>query len=107
MSELIMSGGNTAELTYKRDNEEYKATVEIKTDTDGEKRIGLWVRDSTAGIGTMTFYDVESGSIAACCMDSTACNLDTLPHAACNPLHSLWMYFTTLHGIQCIQSFRM
>ncbi|MDD0708842.1 hypothetical protein PS028_23950, partial [Shigella sonnei] len=40
-------------------------------------------------------------------MDSTASNLDTLPHAACNPLHSLWMHFTTLHGIQCIQLCRM
>ena len=47
---------------------------------------------------------IQSGSIAACCMDSTSFNLDTLPHAACNPLHSLGMHFPTLHGIQCIQS---
>ena len=47
---------------------------------------------------------IQSGSIAACCMDSTSFNLDTLPHAACNPLHSLGMHFTQLHGIQCIQS---
>ena len=47
---------------------------------------------------------IQSVSVAACCMDSTACNLDTLPHAACNPLHSLWMYFTTLHAIHCIHS---
>ena len=26
---------------------------------------------------------------------------------ACNPLHSLGMHFTLLHGIQCIQSFHM
>ncbi len=75
MSELIISGGNTAELTYKRDNEEYKAVVEIKTDSDGEKRIGLWVRDSTAGIGTMTFYDEMSGRCAG--LGHAVCDIDT------------------------------
>lgn len=75
MSELIISGGNTAELTYKRDNEEYKAVVEIKTDSDGEKRIGLWVRDSTAGIGTMTFYDETSGRCAG--LGHAVCDIDT------------------------------
>ena len=42
-------------------------------------------------------HGIHSVSIAACCMDSTASNLNTLPHAACNPLHSM-----TMHGIDCI-----
>ena len=50
---------------------------------------------------------IQSVSIATCSMDSTASNLDTLPQAACNPLHSLGMHFTMLHVIQCIQSCRM
>ncbi|MGN0611315.1 MAG: SpoIVB peptidase S55 domain-containing protein, partial [Ruminiclostridium sp.] len=75
MSELIASAGQAAELTYKRDNEEYKATVEIKTDSDGVKRIGLWVRDSTAGIGTMTFYDEMSGRCAG--LGHAVCDIDT------------------------------
>ena len=46
----------------------------------------------------------QSGYIALRCMESTAFNLDPLGQAACNPLHSLRMHFTLLHGIQCIQS---
>ncbi len=29
--------------------------------TEGEKKLGLWVRDSAAGLGTLTFYDPETG----------------------------------------------
>ena len=47
---------------------------------------------------------IQLVSISQCCRDSTASKLDTLPHAACNPLRSLGMHITTLHGIQCIQS---
>ncbi len=31
---------------------------------DGTKKLGIWVRDSTAGVGTMTFYDPKSRSFA-------------------------------------------
>ncbi len=31
---------------------------------DGSRRLGIWVRDSTAGVGTMTFYDPKSSSFA-------------------------------------------
>lgn len=75
MSELIAASGESAELTYKRDDSEYTATVEIKRDTDGQPRIGLWVRDSTAGIGTMTFYDAESGGCAG--LGHAVCDVDT------------------------------
>ena len=46
-------------------------------------------------------------SIVVRCMDSTAFNRDLLGQAACNPLQSLWMHFTLLNGIQCIQSYCM
>lgn len=32
----------------------------IKSDGDGRYKLGLWTRDSCAGIGTMTFYDPDS-----------------------------------------------
>lgn len=75
MSELIAASGESAELTYIRDDTEYTATVEIKSDTDGQPRIGLWVRDSTAGIGTMTFYDPECGGCAG--LGHAVCDVDT------------------------------
>ena len=37
-------------------------------------------------------------------MESTAISPDPLGHAAWNPLHSIGMHFTRLHGIHCIQS---
>ena len=33
--------------------------------TDGSYRLGAWIRDSMAGIGTITFYDPDSGVFAA------------------------------------------
>ncbi len=42
----------------------YKVIKPVKT-VDGENRIGLWVRDSTAGIGTVTFVDPETGVFGA------------------------------------------
>ena len=48
---------------YKRQNK----TVEITPacGDDGSVRLGAWIRDSMAGIGTMTYYDPESGSFGA------------------------------------------
>lgn len=32
---------------------------------DGNYRLGIWVRDSTAGVGTLSFFDPESGAFGA------------------------------------------
>ncbi|SHJ58867.1 SpoIVB peptidase. Serine peptidase. MEROPS family S55 [Clostridium cavendishii DSM 21758] len=37
----------------------------IKVAEDESIKIGLWVRDSTAGVGTMTFYDVKNNKYGA------------------------------------------
>ena len=42
----------------------YKKVKPVKT-SDGKNKIGLWVRDSTAGIGTVTFIDPETGLYGA------------------------------------------
>lgn len=39
-------------------------TAAIRCD-DGVWRLGAWIRDSMAGIGTMTYYDPESGTYGA------------------------------------------
>ena len=43
--------------------------------TDDSYRIGLWVRDSSAGIGTVTFYDPETGVFAG--LGHPVCDIDT------------------------------
>ena len=37
----------------------------VQDDATGVVRLGAWVRDSTAGIGTLSFYDPDSGQYAA------------------------------------------
>ena len=55
------SAGKTITLTYKRDGKEYTATLTPKySDSEGRYKTGLWVRDSGAGIGTVTYIDPET-----------------------------------------------
>ncbi|QAT40067.1 SpoIVB peptidase [Clostridium sp. JN-9] len=42
-----------------------KEITPVKSLKDNSYKIGLWVRDSTAGVGTLTFYDRNSGMFAA------------------------------------------
>ena len=51
-------------LTVERDDMEKQLLIEAAEDSAGEWKLGVWVRDSTAGVGTLTFYDPESGAIA-------------------------------------------
>ena len=37
----------------------------VKCADDGSYKLGAWIRDSMAGIGTMTFYDPETGTFGA------------------------------------------
>ncbi len=39
--------------------------VKPQKDKDGKFRLGLWARDAAAGIGTLTFYEPETGSFGA------------------------------------------
>ena len=43
--------------------------------TEGKYKAGLWIRDSAAGIGTMTFYDVGTGMFAS--LGHGVCDVDT------------------------------
>ncbi len=52
------SGGKPITINYKRQNVQYSATITpIKSSEDQRYRVGIWVRDSSAGIGTLTFVD--------------------------------------------------
>ncbi|MDP4144811.1 MAG: SpoIVB peptidase [Bacillota bacterium] len=53
-------------LTIERDGEILKKSlVPVRSSTDSNYKIGLWVRDSTAGVGTLTFYDGKTKKFAA------------------------------------------
>lgn len=59
---LEKSNGNAVELTVKRKEAVYTTNVfPQKPDGEAQYRMGVWVRDSAAGIGTITFVDTQSG----------------------------------------------
>ena len=59
------SGGKTLELLLERGGEPLRLHLKPeKTGSTGLYKGGLWVRDSTAGIGTLTFSDPVEGRIS-------------------------------------------
>lgn len=57
---LAENGADAAALTVKRGSRTLELCAAPEKDESGDYRLGAWVRDSMAGIGTMTFYDPES-----------------------------------------------
>jgi stage IV sporulation protein B len=59
------NGGDCLVLT-ERGNEKIERRVKPERDFEtGEFRIGVWVKERSAGIGTLTFYDDDSGFFGA------------------------------------------
>lgn len=83
----VNSNREVSEICKRSKGKEIKITVErngklltlplktVKEKTSGDFKAGLWVRDSTAGIGTMTFYDRETGIFAS--LGHAICDVDT------------------------------
>lgn len=59
LTEAIQLADGDAEIVLRRGKSELCVNV-TPTMIDGKARIGAWVRDSAAGIGTLTFIDPET-----------------------------------------------
>ncbi|EFG88088.1 stage IV sporulation protein B [Clostridium carboxidivorans P7] len=60
------SNGEELKIIIDRKGEEIEKKVRpIKNPEDDNLKIGLWIRDCTAGVGTLTFYDEKTGMFAA------------------------------------------
>lgn len=59
------SKGKILEITYIRNGEEYVTNIEPIKTVGNEYKLGLWVRDGAAGIGTATYYEPATGKFAA------------------------------------------
>lgn len=58
--------GDSIEVKFQRGGHEKVTTLKPKQSKhDGAYKIGAWVRDSMAGIGTITFYDPSTGLFGA------------------------------------------
>ena len=57
--------GETAEITVRRGETSQTLPVQSVRSADGQWMLGLWLRDESSGIGTLTFYDPSSGRYGA------------------------------------------
>lgn len=67
LAELINTlGEKPLPIAYARGGTTYTTTLTPKLDsTTGTVRMGAWVRDSTAGVGTLSFYEPDTGGYGA------------------------------------------
>lgn len=71
---LQKGAGKPVTLTVDRGGSTLEKTITpVRSDSDGKWRCGMWIRDSTAGIGTLTFLEPDSGVFAG------------LGHGVCDP----------------------
>ena len=62
---LDAANGAALEVVYVRDGEQRQTLLTPVWDASaGQWRAGMWVRDSSAGVGTMTFVEEENGVFA-------------------------------------------
>lgn len=59
------SGGSETDLQVRRDGGSMTLSVAPTRNDQGVYCIGAWIRDSMAGIGTMTYYDPATGVFGA------------------------------------------
>ena len=71
----VVQRGKPMVLTVKRDNNSFYADVIPQKKKEGGYSIGLWIRDSGAGIGTMSFQHPETLRFGA--LGHAICDSDT------------------------------
>lgn len=59
------SNGQEIQIKYVRDKEVITTSIAPVKNESNEYKLGLWVRDAAAGVGTLTFYEPTTGSFAA------------------------------------------
>ena len=71
----LLQEDGSADLRVSRNGGEVALRVEPERNEDGVCQIGAWIRDSMAGIGTLTWYDPESRKFGA--LGHGICDRDT------------------------------
>ncbi len=60
-----LSNGNEVEVQYIHERKTVKCSIKPVETAKKDYKLGLWVRDSAAGVGTVTFYDASSKTFGA------------------------------------------
>ena len=73
---ITEGGGRPQSFRVRRDGVEFEARVTaVWSVSENGYKAGMWVRDSAAGIGTLTFYDESTGVLAG--LGHAICDVDT------------------------------
>ena len=76
LAEAVQLSGERTELVVIRGGEELKISLTPeKSRNDGMYKLGIWTRDSCAGIGTLTYYDRSNGTYGG--LGHSVCDSDT------------------------------
>lgn len=65
IEKVNMSKGKEVEIEYIHDEETKECSITPVKTNEEEYKLGLWVRDSAAGVGTVTFYEPSTQSFGA------------------------------------------
>ena len=64
LRQLVASGGEEVQVTVTRQAQEMTFPVSVQ-ERQGDRLLGVFVRSGVAGIGTVTWYDPETGTFGA------------------------------------------
>lgn len=63
LTKAVQKNSHSTSLRVIRENEKITVNVTpLKSTVDGLYKLGIWTRDSCAGIGTLTYYDPQNNS---------------------------------------------
>lgn len=63
---LVNEAGDTVKLKVKRNDQMLTVSINpVISGEDGLYKLGIWVKDKTAGIGTLTYYDPSDSTFGA------------------------------------------
>lgn len=73
---VTSSNGQSILVEFTRKGESLSTEITpVHSVSENKYKTGLWIRDSAAGIGTMTFYEKNTGFFA--CLGHAVCDTDT------------------------------
>lgn len=76
LSEALKAASDSVQMQIRRNGKNLSVELNLAlSQNDGQRKAGLWVRDSTAGVGTMTFYNPENGFFGG--LGHAICDVDT------------------------------
>ncbi len=65
MENVNQAQGKAIKVKYMQEEQVKECSMEAVKTSNNEYKLGLWVRDSAAGVGTVTFYEPETKAFGA------------------------------------------